>query len=135
MLNKVILMGRLTAHPELKKTPSGISVTSFSLAVQRQYVNGNGERETDYIDCVAWRGTAEFVCKYFAKGQLVAVCGSLETRNWQDKNGNNRKMVEVSVKEVDFAEPKRQMRQQYEAPVNITPDDFDEVDIDDNLPF
>ena len=134
MLNNVTLMGRMVAHPELKKTPSGLSVTSFSLAVERRFASG-GEREVDFIDCVAWRGTAEFVCKYFAKGQLVALCGALQTSSWQDSNGNKRKSVTVNVDEVYFAEPKRQVQERYSAPVDISPDDFDEVDIDGDLPF
>ena len=86
MLNKVILMGRLTANPELRHTNNGIPVTSFTLAVNRRFARQGEQQQTDFIDIVAWRGTAEFVTKYFTKGQLVAVCGSLQTRNWQDQN-------------------------------------------------
>lgn len=106
MLNKAILMGRLTADPELRHTQSNIPVTSFTLAVDRAY-SKDREKITDFIDVVAWRSTAEFAFKYFRKGQLVAVCGSIQTRVWEDKQGNKRKAVEVVADEVHFAEAKR----------------------------
>ena len=91
MINTVVLMGRLTADSELKTTPSGISVTSFRIAVDRSYSpRDGGERQTDFIDIVAWRGTAEFVCKYFGKGQMIAVTGRIQTRNYEDKGGSKR---------------------------------------------
>lgn len=153
MLNKVILMGRLTANPELRHTNNGIPVTSFTLAVNRRFARQGEQQQTDFIDIVAWRGTAEFVTKYFTKGQLVAVCGSLQTRNWQDQNGNNRKSVEVSAEEVHFAEPKRSggpapaaapFNNDFPAPAPApsepsftagSVDDFEEIDVDDDLPF
>ena len=103
MLNKVILMGRITADPELKHTPSNVAVCSFSLAVNRRF----NRNETDFIDIVAWRQQAEFISKYFTKGQQMVVCGALQTRTWEDKNGNKRKSVEVVVDEVHFADSKR----------------------------
>jgi len=103
MLNKVILMGRITADPELKHTPSNVAVCSFSLAVNRRF----NRNETDFIDIVAWRQQAEFVSKYFSKGQQMVVVGALQTRTWEDKNGNKRKSVEVVVDEVHFADSKR----------------------------
>ncbi len=112
MLNKAILMGRLTRDPELRHTQSNIPVASFSLAVERDFASraaasdGQRQRETDFFDIVAWRGTAEFVSKYFVKGQLVAVCGRLQQRKWTDKDGNNRISVEVIADEVHFAERK-----------------------------
>lgn len=102
MINNVVLMGRLTAAPELKTTQSGISIVSFSVAVERRYNKQGEERQTDFIDCVAWRQTAEFVSKYFNKGSMIAVVGSIQTRNYEDKNGNKRKAVEVQVDNVSF---------------------------------
>ena len=107
MLNSVVLMGRLTAEPELRHTPNGIAVTSFTLAVNRSYAKAGSERATDFIDIVAWRNTAEFVSRYFTKGQLVAVEGSIQTRTYQDKDGNNRKAFEIVANNVHFAEAKR----------------------------
>ncbi|MBQ9993315.1 MAG: single-stranded DNA-binding protein [Clostridia bacterium] len=108
MLNSIVLMGRLTADPELRTTSSNISVTSFTIAVERNFADrASGERQTDFIDIVAWRSTAEFVSRYFRKGQLVAVQGSLQSRKWQDRDGNNRTSWEVQADQVFFAEPKR----------------------------
>ena len=107
MLNKIILMGRLTRDPELRRTGSGTAVTSFSLAVDRDFKSQSGEKETDFIDIVAWRSTAEFVSRYFTKGQLVAVEGQIQTRTWEDKAGQKRKSVEIVASDVYFAEPKR----------------------------
>lgn len=107
MLNKAILMGRLVAEPELRHTPNSVPVLSFTIAVDRAYAK-DGKRETDFIDVVAWRTTAEFISKYFRKGQLIAISGSIQTRNWEDKDGKKRKSVEVIADEAHFAEPKRQ---------------------------
>ena len=107
MLNVVALNGRLTADPELRHTNSDISVTSFTLAVDRSYVRGGAERQTDFIDIVCWRSTAEFASKYFHKGQLVAVEGSLQTRSYTDSQGIKRKAFEVVANNVHFAESKR----------------------------
>ena len=104
MLNRVILMGRLTKDPELKQTPNNISVATFSLAVDRNYQSDKDNKQTDFINIVAWRHTAEFVGKYFTKGQLVAVEGSIQTRSYQDKDGNNRTVFEVVADQVYFAE-------------------------------
>ena len=101
MLNKAILMGRLTRDPELRHTASNIPVTSFSLAVDRNYGKG-AERQTDFIDCVAWRSTAEFISRYFVKGQMMALVGSIQTRKWEDKDGNKRVSVEVVAEEASF---------------------------------
>ena len=95
MINRVILMGRLTADPELKTTASGISVTSFSIAVDRSYVKNGEERKADFINIVCWRQTAEFVCRYFSKGSLIALEGQLQTRTFQAKDGTNRHITEV----------------------------------------
>lgn len=104
MLNSVALMGRLTDTPELRTTPSGINVTTFTVAVGRSFVKQGGERQTDFIDCVAWRNTAEFICKYFKKGQMIALKGSLQTRSYTDKEGHNRKAVEILAENVYFTE-------------------------------
>jgi single-strand DNA-binding protein len=106
MLNKVILMGRMTRDPELRHTQAGVPVTSFSLAVDRGFQT-NGQ-SVDFINIVAWRGTAEFVTKWFSKGQLVAISGRLQARTYVDKDGNNRSAVEVVADEVFFAERKRE---------------------------
>ena len=106
MFNLVVLTGRLTADPELKTTPNGISVTSFSIAVDRRYRSGE-ERQTDFINIVAWRTSAEFICKYFKKGNLIGIEGSIQTRRYQDKNGNNRTAFEVVANNVQFVESKR----------------------------
>ncbi len=100
-MNKVVLLGRLAADPELRQTGNGISVTSFTIAVDRQYSKG-ADRQTDWIDIVAWRNTAEFVCKYFQKGSPIIVEGSLQTRLWEDKAGQKRKSVEVQAENVEF---------------------------------
>ena len=106
MLNLVALTGRMTRDPELRTLESGVSVTSFSIAVQRNY-KIEGEYPTDFIDCVAWRGTADFICKHFRKGSMLTVVGNLETRKFTDKEGNNRKAVEVIVKDAYFGESKK----------------------------
>lgn len=108
MLNKVILMGRLTQEPELRVTASGVNVCSFSLAVQRDFARPGEEKQTDFINISAFRNTAEFVSKWFHKGQLVAVCGRLQTRSWDDPNGGGKRYAtDVVADEVHFAEPKR----------------------------
>ena len=109
MLNKAILMGRLTRDPELRYTPNGnVPVVTFTVAIDRRYSGGNGgERQTDFINVVAWRKQAEFVSQWFNKGSMIIVTGSIQTRNWQDKNGNNRTSVEVVADEVQFGESKR----------------------------
>ena len=107
MLNKIILMGRLTRDPELRKTQSGTAVTSFTLAVDRDYKPQDGERETDFIDIVAWRGTGEFVSKYFTKGRMAVVEGRLQVRDWTDKDGNKRRSTEVVADNVYFGDSKR----------------------------
>lgn len=108
MLNVVAIMGRLVADPELRTTPAGHSVCSFRIACDRSYVQQGQERQADFIDIVAWRQQADFVSKYFQKGSMIAVEGSLQTRNYQDKNGNNRTAVEVVANNISFAGAKRQ---------------------------
>lgn len=107
-MNKVILMGRLTADPELKQTPSGVAVTSFSLAVDRRYAKEGEEKKTDFPVIVAFRQTAEFVCRYFKKGSQMLVCGELQTRVWQDQTGGNRYATEVVASEISFCGAKNE---------------------------
>ena len=108
MLNHIVIMGRLTRDPELRRTGSGVAVTSFSLAVDRDFGNReSGEKETDFIDCVAWRQTGEFVSKYFTKGRMAVVSGRLQIRSWTDKDGNKRRTAEVIADNVYFGDSKR----------------------------
>ncbi len=108
MLNHIVIMGRLTRDPELRRTGSGVAVASFTLAVDRDFGNReSGERETDFIDCVAWRQTGEFVSKYFTKGSMAVVSGRLQIRSWTDKEGNKRRSAEVVADNVYFGESKR----------------------------
>ena len=108
MLNHIVIMGRLARDPELRRTGSGTAVTSFTLAVDRDFgKNENGERETDFIDCTAWRQTGEFVSKYFTKGRMAVVSGRLQIRNWTDKEGNKRRSAEVVADNVYFGDSKR----------------------------
>ena len=108
MLNHITIMGRLTRDPELRRTGSGIAVASFTLAVDRDFGGRDGgERETDFIDCVAWRNTGEFVSKYFTKGRMAVVSGRLQIRGWTDKDGNKRRTAEVVAENVYFGDSKR----------------------------
>lgn len=102
MLNMVALQGRLTHDLEIKTTPSGVSVCAFSIAVDRDYKSADGEKQTDFINCVAWRGTAEFLCKYFQKGQMLTLKGQVQTRRYTDKDGNNRTAFEILAESVNF---------------------------------
>ncbi|ADU28008.1 single-stranded DNA-binding protein [Ethanoligenens harbinense] len=147
MLNVVALNGRLTADPELRHTSNDIAVTSFTLAVDRSYSRSGTERQTDFIDIVCWRNTAEFASKYFHKGQLVAVEGSIQTRSYTDREGNKRRAFEVVASNVHFAEPRRDsygnpgsgqsVGTQGGAPAIASGDNGDFVEIagDDDLPF
>lgn len=153
MLNRCILMGRLTADPELKTTPTGVSVTSFSIAVDRSYVKQGEERKADFINIVAWRQQAEFICRYFSKGAMIAIEGQLQTRSYQAKDGTNRYVTEVVVDNVSFTGERRDnsggYSQQYQQPqqngyapaqqpasyASGVPSDFEELPIDDDLPF
>ena len=108
MLNHIVIMGRLTRDPELRRTGSGTAVASFTVAVDRDFGKSeNGEKETDFIDCVAWRQTGEFVSKYFTKGRMAVVSGRLQIRNWTDKDGNKRRSAEVIADNVYFGDSKR----------------------------
>ena len=116
MLNKIILMGRLTRDPELRRTGSGTAVTSFSLAVDRDFKSQGGEKETDFIDIVAWRSTAEFVSKYFTKGRMAVVEGRLQMRDWTDRDGHKRRSAEVVADNVYFGDSKRDGGSDFGAP-------------------
>ena len=136
MLNVVALMGRLTADPELRATPAGVSVTSFTIAVDRSFVKQGEERQADFINCVAWRGTADFVAKYFQKGSLIAVDGKIQTRRYQDKDGHNRTAFEVVVDNAHFAGSKEKAEKPaYSAPEQPAYDDFTTIDDAEDLPF
>ena len=137
MCNLVVLTGRLTADPELKTTPNGITVTTFSIAVSRNYGSGE-DRQTDFINIVAWRKTAEFITKYFKKGSMIGIEGSIQTRRYQDKNGNNRTIFEVVANNVQFVESKRDSAPAVEGASfsNADVDEFSEIGGgDDDLPF
>ena len=138
MFNLVVLTGRLTADPELKTTPSGVSVTSFSIAVERRYRQGE-ERQADFINIVAWRAAAEFITKHFRKGNLIGIEGSIQTRNYTDKNGNKRTAFEVIANNVQFVESKKADTETQDSGASFTnadTADFAELSgIDEDLPF
>lgn len=150
-LNKVVLAGRMTADPELKQTPSGVSVLSFSIAVNRNYVpkgSEQGERQADFINVVAWRQTAEFISKYFRKGSAICVTGTIQTRTWNDNNGNKRYATEVVADEAMFVESRNSdtsaaqsyttdaygSAPSYSSNAGTAPN-FEDHNTDDDLPF
>lgn len=143
MINMVALMGRLTYEPELRTTPSGISFLRFQVACDRNFQSQGQERQADFIDCVAWRQRAEFISRYFHKGSMIAIEGSIQTSNYTDKDGNNRKQVEVVANNVSFCGSKAESGTtnpafSQPAPSYASADnsDFEEiVDDDDDLPF
>lgn len=139
MLNSVCLMGRLVADPELRQTPSGVSVCSFRIAVDRTYQPKGQEKQTDFINIVTWRSTAEFVSRYFRKGQLVAVQGSIQTSQYTDRDGNKRTAFDVVADNVFFAEKKAESGETKQgAGYDHSPDiqgDFEEIIGDESLPF
>lgn len=129
MLNRCIIMGRLTRDPELRRTQAGKAVTSVTLAVDRDFKGQNGEKETDFIDIVAWGNTAEFLCNYFSKGRMAAAEGRLQIRDWTDKDGGKRRSAEIVAEHVYFADSKRDQE-------TTSTQEFEELDEDDgNLPF
>ena len=152
MLNQIVIMGRLTRDPELRRTGTGTAVTSFTLAVDRDFVpKDGGERETDFIDCVAWRNTGEFVSKYFQKGRMAVVTGRLQIRSWTDKEGNKRRSAEIVADSVYFGDSRRDSGDNansfsapaysapaapaYSAPAAEPASDFAMLDDDSQLPF
>lgn len=130
MLNKAILMGRLTREPELRYTQSNTPVCSFTLAVERPRKDANGNKTTDFLDVTAWGKTGEFVKQWFTKGMMAIVVGRMQTNQWEDKNGNKRTSVFVNAEEVNFGETKKKQT------ADITADDFNEIEAsDDDVPF
>lgn len=141
MLNKVVIMGRLTKDPELRRTGSGTAVTSFSLACDRDFKSQSGDKETDFIEVVAWKNTAEFVSKYFGKGRMAVVDGRLQIRDWTDKAGNRRTTAEVVADNVYFADSKRSesndnQKENFNALSGRVSDDFVPISEEDGeIPF
>jgi single-strand DNA-binding protein len=136
-LNHTILGGRLTSDVELKTTQSGVSICSFTVAVNRKYQQ-NGKQQTDFINCIAWRQTAEFVSKYFKKGSSICVIGEIQTREWTDNNGQKRYATEVSVNEAKFVDSKNDnVGNDVESPRynDVIPNNLEELSDDDELPF
>ena len=135
MLNHITIMGRITKDIELRRTPAGVAVASFTVAVDRDF-NQNGQKETDFIDCVAWRGTGEFVERNFSKGKMIVVSGRLQIRKWEDKNGNKRNSAEIVADNVYFADSKKDSGEKYEAAMASKTQDYAVLDGDDSdLPF
>ena len=131
MLNNIVIMGRLTRDPELRRTSSGVAVASFTLACERDFAAQGADKETDFVDIVAWRSTAEFVSKYFTKGRMAVVSGRLQIRNWQDKEGNKRRSAEILADHIYFGEGKKDGAETYEPQGG-----FSEITGDDpDLPF
>ena len=124
MLNKCFFQGRFVRDPELRRTQSGTAVASFTLAVERDFKESDGTRKTDFIDFVAWRGTAEFICRNFSKGRMATVVGPMQIRPWEDKDGNKRRSYEVTANEVYFSDSKRDAVEQSEAPENTSTADY-----------
>lgn len=142
MLNISTLMGRLTADPELRRTPNGVSVTTFTIAVERTYTPQGQEKQTDFIDIVAWRNTAEFTCKYFTKGKMMAIQGSIQTRTYDDKEGHKRKAFEVVADNVFFCGDKAPAQASADISREAAPafaqgqsDDYQICDDNSDLPF
>ena len=134
-MNKVILMGRLTRDVEMRQTPNGVSLARFSIAVNRRFAGKDAQQQADFINCVAWRKTAEFITKYFQKGNMIAVTGSIQTRNYQDKNGNKRIAVEVIVEQESFCGEKVSANNAEPNYTQASSDDFEEISGDEDLPF
>ena len=135
MLNHITIMGRITKDIELRRTPAGVAVDSFTVAVDRDFSQG-GQKETDFFDCVAWRGTGEFVERNFSKGKMIVVSGRLQLRRWEDKNGNKRSTPEIVADNVYFGEPKSDIGRKYEAAMSSQTQDFAVLDGDnDDLPW
>ena len=138
MLNHITAAGRLTKDPELRRTQNGVAVASFTIACDRDIKDASGNKQTDFIDCVAWRSTAEFIDKYFTRGRMVIVSGRLQMREWTDKSGAKRKNAEILAENVYFADSKRAVEntEKNETKEAAQTVDFDQVEIDDDeLPF
>ena len=135
MLNQIAIMGRLTKDPELRTTPNGKKVTSFTVASERSYVKAGAERQVDWIDVVAWGQTAEFVCKYFNKGKLIVLDGSLQTRSYTDREGRNHKAYEVIASHVYFSEAQKREHDDFSQIPPWDDADFPQIDDSADLPF
>lgn len=135
MLNRVVLMGRLVRDPELRRTTNGTAAVSFTLAVDRDFKGQDGNKETDFIDIVAWRSTAEFVSKYFAKGRMAVVAGRLQIRDWNDKDGNKRRTTEIVADSVYFGDSNKPDSNAAAAPQPQQTADFAQMDDSEILPF
>lgn len=131
MLNRIILMGRLTRDPELRHTQNGTAVASFTLAVERQFKDANGDRQADFIDIVAWRQTGEFAAKYFTKGRMAAVEGRLQMRDWTDRDGNKRRTAEVVADNVYFADSPKESKKCDAPSYYAPPAEWQEIADDD----
>ena len=150
-LNKVILAGRITADPELRQTPSGVSLVTFSLAVNRRFGSRDGQNqqpEADFFRITAWRNTAEFIAKYFRKGSAICICGSIQNRSWTDQNGQKRYVTDIIAEEANFVEsrntqdgqssygaPEAYSAPAYSSPAQVNAPKFEEIKTDDDLPF
>ena len=150
-LNKVILAGRITADPELKQTPSGVSLVTFSLAVNRRFGSRDGQNqqpEADFFRITAWRNTAEFIAKFFRKGSAICICGSIQNRSWTDQNGQKRYVTDIIAEEANFVESRNTQDGQsaygatdaysapaYSSPAQVNAPKFEEIKTDDDLPF
>ncbi len=135
MLNHITIMGRICNDIELRRTSAGVAVASFTVACDRDF-NPNGQKETDFFDCVAWRGTGEFIERNFSKGKMIVVSGRLQIRKWEDKNGNKRNSAEIVVDNAYFADSKKDTGEKYEAAKAGQSQDYAVVDGDDgDLPF
>lgn len=143
-MNHIVLIGRLAADPELKTTQSGVPVCSFRIAVDRRFTGSDGQRQADFIPCVAWRQAAEFVARYFTKGKFIGVQGSLQSRSYEDRDGNKRTVYEVMCDQVEFVGAKEDKPAQPASTVNRPPQqtklpteygDFEEITAEEDLPF
>lgn len=134
-MNKVYLIGNLTRDVELAQTPSGVEVARFSIAVSRQYQDSNGERQTDFFNCVAWRGLAETIAKYCKKGSKVAVCGSIQLRNYEDNQGIKRQAVDIIVQDCEFLTPKQEELTENRKTSTKSKPQLTPVEIDEDIPF
>lgn len=135
MLNKIIFQGRFCENPELKQTQSCVSVSSFTLAVDRDFKNQSGERETDFILVVAWKSVAEFIVNHFSRGDMAIVSGRLQSRRWEDREGNKRTAIEIVAENIYFCGPKKSQQEQNFNQLADAVDKFQEIEEPGNLPF
>lgn len=134
-MNKVILMGRLTKDVEMRQTPTGVSVARFTIAVNRRFAGKDAQQQADFINCIAWRQTGEFISRYFSKGNMIAVVGSIQTRSWDDKDGKRQYATEVVVDEAYFTGEKAKSNTAEQQTNDFNTDEFEDLDLDGDLPF